>query len=403
LQRLTHYHYYLSKIEAIKDAISNAKRIRGIGLRFITEITKDNIPYCKEIIGTVELRHLAGVKGNFGISDNEYISVSTIRNLSESEPPATTRARTTIPHAVYSNIKEDIQQHRYIFEVLWNRAIPAKQIIREIEEGTVRYETRIIDGSQEIIKELSRLFTSSKELDTCLTPGGMQYSYNHFFEIEKKLLHKQQFGEYNGIRYITNIERGNASLAKVFLDAGIRVRHVKNLPPMSFGVSDREIAATIDKMEDGKQIQSLLLSSEPAYVNHFKTIFEELWKNGIDVEDRIKDIEAGADLADIEVIRRSPRARVLYLSLVKSAAREVLLVFPTTDAFIRQEKMGVLQSCEEIAKQHNVHVRILMPTDKSTVQTVQHLRQNYPKFIDIRYIEEAIGTKATILVVDRSR
>lgn len=63
--------------------------------------------------------------------------------------------------------------------------------------------------------------------------------------------------------------------------------------------------------------------------------------------------------------------------------------------------MGVLQSCEEIAKQHNVHVRILMPTDKSTVQTVQHLIQNYPKFIDIRYIEEAIGTKATILVVDR--
>jgi signal transduction histidine kinase len=389
------------KIEAIKDAISNAKRIRGIGLRFITEITKDNIPYCKEIIGTVELRHLAGVKGNFGISDNEYISVSTIRNLSESEPPATTRAGTTIPHAVYSNIKEDIQQHRYIFEVLWNRAIPAKQIIREIEEGTVRYETRIIDGSQEIIKELSRLFTSSKELDTCLTPGGMQYSYNHFFEIEKKLLHKQQFGEYNGIRYITNIERDNASLAKVFLDAGIRVRHVKNLPPMSFGVSDMEIAATIEKMEDGKPIQSLLLSSEPAYVNHFKTIFEELWKNGIDVEDRIKDIEAGADLADIEVIRRSPRARVLYLSLVKSAAREVLLVFPTIGAFIRQEKMGVLQSCEEIAKQHNVHVRILMPTDKSTVQTVQHLRQNYPKFIDIRYIEEAIGTKATILVVDR--
>ena len=137
---------------------------------------------------------------------------------------------------------------------------------------------------------------------------------------------------------------------KVFLDAGIRVRHVKNLPSMSFGVSDREIAATIEKTEDGKQIQSLLLSSEPAYVNHFKTIFEELWKNGIDVEDRIKDIEAGADLADIEVIRRSPRARVLYLGLVKSA-REVLLVFPTTGAFIRQEKMGVLQSCWEIGNQ----------------------------------------------------
>ena len=63
----------------------------------------------------------------------------------------------------------------------------------------------------------------------------------------------------------------------------------------------------------------------------------------------LKDIEAGADFQpDIEVIGQSPRARVLYLSLVKSAPREVLLVFPTTGAFIRQEKMGVLQSCEEL-------------------------------------------------------
>ena len=68
------------------------------------------------------------------------------------------------------------------------------------------------------------------------------------------------------------------------MGAGIHIRHVKNLPPMSFVVSDREIAVTIEKMESGKMVQSLLLSSEPAYVDHFKTIFNGLWKNGIDIE-----------------------------------------------------------------------------------------------------------------------
>ena len=53
---------------------------------------------------------------------------------------------------------------------------------------------------------------------------------------------------------------------------------------MSFGVSDKEIAATIEKMEGGRMVQSLLLSNETAYVNHFKSIFEELWDDGIDVE-----------------------------------------------------------------------------------------------------------------------
>jgi len=38
---------------------------------------------------------------------------------------------------------------------------------------------------------------------------------------------------------------------------------------MSFGVSDKEIAATIEKMEGGRMVQSLLLSNETAYVKAF--------------------------------------------------------------------------------------------------------------------------------------
>jgi hypothetical protein len=54
---------------------------------------------------------------------------------------------------------------------------------------------------------------------------------------------------------------------------------------------------------------------------------------------RIRDIEAGVDLADIEVIPSSTRAQEIYSNLVKSAAEEILWIFPTTNAFIRQEKI----------------------------------------------------------------
>ena len=64
---------------------------------------------------------------------------------------------------------------------------------------------------------------------------------------------------------------------------------------MSFGVSDKEIAVTIEKMEGGKRVESLLISNEPAYVKHFSSLFEELWNNGIDAADRIRDIEEGVD------------------------------------------------------------------------------------------------------------
>ena len=31
--------------------------------------------------------------------------------------------------------------------------------------------------------------------------------------------------------------------------------------------------------------QNFLTSNEPLYINHFKSLFDELWKNGIDAED----------------------------------------------------------------------------------------------------------------------
>ncbi|MGA8082320.1 MAG: hypothetical protein WB988_10690, partial [Candidatus Nitrosopolaris sp.] len=45
---------------------------------------------------------------------------------------------------------------------------------------------------------------------------------------------------------------------------------------------------------------------------------------------RIRDNEARVDLADIEVIPSSTRAREIYSNIVKSAAEEILWIFPTT-------------------------------------------------------------------------
>jgi hypothetical protein len=51
--------------EPIRKAFLDAKN-RGVYLRYLTEITKDNLSYCKELIKMVhELRHLDGIKGNY--------------------------------------------------------------------------------------------------------------------------------------------------------------------------------------------------------------------------------------------------------------------------------------------------------------------------------------------------
>ena len=171
---------------------------------------------------------------------------------------------------------------------------------------------------------------------------------------------------------------------------------------MNFAVDNRLFYATIDKMEEGKLMEHLLISNEPAYISHYNSVFEDIWKNGIDAVERIKDIEQGVDLADIEVIPSSSKAQKLYLDIVRSASEQILWMFPTSNAFTRQDKIGAIQLAKEAAKEKNVNVRILVPINSLIEQKVEQSKQDCPgNIIDVRYIEQMSETMATILVVDR--
>ena len=57
-------------------------RKTGIRLRYITEITKENIFSCRKLMTHVEVRHIEGIKGNFGISDGKS-AISTLLKTRE--------------------------------------------------------------------------------------------------------------------------------------------------------------------------------------------------------------------------------------------------------------------------------------------------------------------------------
>ena len=46
---------------------------RGIKIRFVTEVTSNNFLYCKKLLEVCELRHLDGIRTNFGIADGKQI------------------------------------------------------------------------------------------------------------------------------------------------------------------------------------------------------------------------------------------------------------------------------------------------------------------------------------------
>jgi hypothetical protein len=113
--------------DPLRNALIGLKK-RGLRLRYITEITNSNIPYCKELANLVELRHFDGLKGNFGIIDGkEYLAIA---NLQEAKPPS---------QLVYSNVSELIMQ-QHIFDTLWYKAIPSDLRIKQVESKTLELD-----------------------------------------------------------------------------------------------------------------------------------------------------------------------------------------------------------------------------------------------------------------------
>lgn len=88
---------------------------RGVKIMYITEITRRNLKYCREIMALAELRHLDGVRGNFALSEREYV--------------AGVMHRTSLTSLVYTNVAELVRQQKQVFETLWNQAIPASKIM----------------------------------------------------------------------------------------------------------------------------------------------------------------------------------------------------------------------------------------------------------------------------------
>ncbi len=375
------------EIKEYRDILNNTVVKRGIKLRYLTEITKENLPYCKQLMNVVELRHLDGIKGNFAVSETSYMATT----IMQKEKP--------IPKVIYSNVPEIVEQNQYFFETLWKKAMPAEQKVKEIEEGILPIETKVLDQPDEIHNRIIKSMEISNELLICTVPNGMRLFHSEFFADILQVLKRHADGKHRGIRLVTTIQKEDLEIVKIFADAGIQIRHVQNLIPVNFAVSDKMLNATIEQMPAGLPAQSLLTSTEPLYVNHFRLIFEELWRNGVDAANRIRQMEQGHIEAHIDIINNSEQALDKAWSLVASAKEEVLLLFSTTNAFRRQAATGALQVVMRALK-GGAKVKVLLPEDEQVEETIKQVKRAVPQ-AEFRSTDKSLETKITILVVDR--
>ena len=278
-------------VEVFKKGLYELKK-RNVKSRFVTDITKDNIKYCKELMQISELRHLDGLKGNFAISEKGYTASATLQEAA------------MLQEVIYSNARAILDQQRYMFETLWSKAKPAEQKIREIEEGVDFGKTEIIQSPKKILELFINMIKSAKSEILLMLP-----TINAFLREERigaiELL-KKSAAEHNvNVRIITPsnndvekiLQNNTISSIAVIKEQQENQKKEKGFEVQRSNIQFKETAMTtvtilvVDKRESlvmektddskGNFIEAIGLStysdSEPTVMSYL-SIFEGLWR-----------------------------------------------------------------------------------------------------------------------------
>ena len=251
-------------------------RKRGGKIRFITDITKDNIRYCKELIrdeAVDEFRHLEGFVGGIAISESEFMTTTSLRN------------KQLLTQVFYSNAEEVVKQGQYIFNTFWNKAIPAEQRIKEIEEGIEPSKTEIIQDTKESISRANNIIKSAKEQVLVIWATSKTFVIGMNAGVDK--LYSDAIS--NGaivkllIPYVDEMETIVRDLKKLVPEIDIKIAEKTLETKITILVVDKREVMTWelrdDKIENPYEAGGLATySNNKSIALSYATIFETFWK-----------------------------------------------------------------------------------------------------------------------------
>jgi two-component system sensor histidine kinase VicK len=357
------------RTEAIKKSLMDAKR-RGVKIRYLTEITKDNLRCSHELMDIVEeVRHLEGFMNNFMVSESEYLA------------PVVFDGQTKIaPKIIYCNISSFVEQQQYFFDMLWNKAETADERIREIKDGikpdfieTIRdpYEVQklvfeLINGAN---KEILGMFSTANAFRRQTESGavrllkkaslrGLKVRILTPFDEKVEKIMKEELGADDNSKASTNGNMVNHDKDKQKQDDHpnninkLRIRFIQ--PQLQTKVSmlvvDRKYSLVAELKDDSKDtsVEAIGLTSysnSKSTVSSYVSILDSLWAQ-LDLYEQVKESNKQQEI----LIKKLQLHDTLQEEFINVAAHELRTpiqpILGLTD--ILENKNGNIEQYKEI-------------------------------------------------------
>ena len=404
-----------------------------------------------------EVRHLPKVSGIVLVTDKEFFSDIDPLPFSSSS------------QLLYSCLEEVVKKQLDTFESIWNKAVSGEKKIAELEKGTVskvkgeltdeneikfrmrerirqmeeekdQIETRIIETRTQFHNFIISSLKDTIERDWYFQEEILRRIYENYFElfkenIKKTLLLKNMNQNSKsksslnkkdniiGLRCILKITRENMELVAKFLDIeGVYIRHTSNPLPINFEVSDTKFNLS---MRTSNKIDTSYVLSIPdlSLIKYYKSIFEDLWNEGLDARIKIKDMRSNLNAEEgfTELIENPYKTQELLIHHIQKATKEILIILPSINAFFRYRKIGIFNILEKkllnININNNSHhdeensnkllVKILTPTNNKLEKNITNIYNRIKKTnkqkenIEFRRVESLSEINTACIIIDK--
>lgn len=284
---------------------------KGISCRFITEVTIESLGYWKKFIVRSQIRHVDFLGASFALSDREQywgFAIETgdaMQNKYNNNiccNPAAALMESQL--LLYSNNKSFIDMQQFLFDNLWNNAIPIKQRIVHLEREQISSIANQSIEPERIFADCMRYLRSAVYEILVILPNTEAAR----FIGDRGILDLLKSALQNGVdvKILTHIEAGKVESDYEVLRITLREKLLeKNMNYLYRGLDSQDMTVVIDQavsfsLEIGNKLDSknhmpaiigASCSNDDSILSFNTSMFESLWiQSEFEKQNKIKQV-----------------------------------------------------------------------------------------------------------------
>jgi sugar-specific transcriptional regulator TrmB len=249
----------------------------------------------------------------------------------------------------------------------------------------------VVEGTNKIYSKISQMITETKsDLSTTSTVSGLlRASQMGMFDLVARHPLRSEIK----LRFLTELSSRSSNAFNVLLEkalkAGINFRgknpDVGLRPFPRMVIRDEEevllfiTPSTVSPREN--LVDTGLWTNCKTLVQTFASVFEDLWRNASDTQQKTVTAEAGRFLPKTFLLAKEETIRKKYEEILHSAKKEIIFMTSAQGLIDLSKNMTRVKDWTE----RGISVRIIAPTTVENLNAIQQLS----KFCDIRHAPES--------------